>query len=177
MVGAEIPEDFELLRRFGKWSEAGVPHRDWYCVSEFDAIDEFGDLVICEMCEKQQIRFVHVMAHERFDALLNCGCICATHMSGDSKAAELREKRMRSRSSRKRSFPNRKGWKKSVKGNPYIKTQGVNIVIVKNKDGFFRFGFKNVWENDFIWGKVGYHTIEEAKLGSFDAYEKLRVDG
>lgn len=173
----EREEDWDIvtLRRFGKWSVAGIPHKDWRCVGEFDAKEEFGDLVTCEMCEKQEIRFVHVMEHAQHDQTLNCGCVCASHMSGDSKNAEAREKKMRSRASRRSNFPKRKGWKVSAKGNPYMKADGVNIVIARNRDGLYRVGAKNVWVQDFSWSGEGWQTVEKAKMAAFSLYEKLRT--
>ncbi|BBI21221.1 hypothetical protein EKJ_20680 [Qipengyuania flava] len=175
MTDREENWDIEKLRRFGKWSQAGVPHKDWRCVGEFDAKEEFGDLVTCEMCEKQQIRFVHLMEHPHYGATLNCGCVCASHMSGDSQNAEAREKKMRSRASRRFNFPNRKGWKVSAKGNPYIKTDGVYLVIAENRDGFYRIGYKNVWQRDLSWSKEGWSTVHEAELAGFSIYEELRA--
>lgn len=167
--------DIQTLRRFGKWSEPNVPHKDWFCVAEFDALDEYGALIDCEMCEKQSIRFVHLMENARYDGQLKCGCVCASHMSGDRNTAELREKRMRSRATRKRAFPKRKGWKVSARGNPNIKADGVHIVITHNRNGEFRIGSRNAWEKDFTGGSEGYATSEEAKVTAFEIYDKLRV--
>lgn len=175
MAEGEKKWDIQTLRRFGKWSEEGVPHKDWYCVGEFDAREEYGDLITCEMCEKQEIRFVHVMQNRRYPTLLNCGCVCASHMSGDAQNAEAREKAMRSRASRRSNFPKRKGWKVSARGNPYIKVDGVHIVIAKNRDGLYRVGHKRAWDNDFSWAKQGYPTADRAKLAAFSIYEKLRI--
>ena len=175
MADTEKNIDIQSLRQFGKWSQPGVPHRDWRCVGEFDAIDAHGELLTCEMCEKQSIRFVHVMAHPWHGEHLNCGCVCASHMSGDSKSAEAREKRMRSRASRKKNFPSRKGWKTSARGNPNIKADGVHIVIARNRDGKFRIGSKNVWDSEFSWGSDGFMSVEEAKLAAFERYEELRT--
>jgi len=46
----------ETTRATGKWSQAGVPHRGWTCVD----IDDLGEpSATCEMCETQEIRYVH----------------------------------------------------------------------------------------------------------------------
>lgn len=171
----ERAEDFSTNRNYGKWSEPDVPHRGWYCVAEFDAKEETGDLVTCEMCERSQVRFVHVMANDRYGAKLNCGCVCAGHMAGDIKAADDREQAMRSKARRRANFPKRKGWKKSAQGNAYIKADAVYVVISRTKSGLFQIGIKNVWEKDIRWGRLRYDSVEGAKSAAFAPYDKLRV--
>ncbi|MEP5062599.1 hypothetical protein [Nisaea sp.] len=171
----ERPEDFASNRSFGKWSEPDVPHRGWYCVAEFDAKEETGDLVTCEMCERSQVRFVHVMENHRYDTRLNCGCVCAGHMANDVKAADDREQAMRSKARRRVNFPKRKGWKISAKGNSYLKSDGVHVVIARKRTGQFQIGIKNVWEEDFQWGGLRYENVEEAKTAAFAPYDKLRM--
>ena len=43
------------------------------------------------MCEKQAIRFVHVMTHPDYPEALNCGCVCSGHMEEDLVGARKRE--------------------------------------------------------------------------------------
>jgi hypothetical protein len=62
----------------GKWSDAGVPHQGWEFIG-FEDLSEPSD--VCEMCESQTIRFVHVMRHQDHSAPLRCGCECADRMS------------------------------------------------------------------------------------------------
>tara|TARA_B100000953_G_scaffold283277_1_gene262128 strand:- start:96 stop:644 length:549 start_codon:yes stop_codon:yes gene_type:complete len=168
--------DFPLLQAHSntKWSEPGLPHKNWHCVGEFDALDELGDLTVCDMCEKQRIRFVHVMAHALHDKQLNCGCVCASYMSGDALATETRERKMRSKALRRQKFPKRKGWKISARGNTQIKADGVHIVIAKRQDGLHCIGSKRVWDKDYIWDRRGFTSVDEAKLEAFEKYEKLR---
>ena len=47
----------------GKWSRVGVPHKGWTCVN----VEDLGEPeAVCEMCEIQQIRYVHWMEHQTF---------------------------------------------------------------------------------------------------------------
>ena len=47
----------------GKWARPDVPHAGWQCVSVYDTAPS-GDLYrTCAMCEKEHIRFVHIMRH------------------------------------------------------------------------------------------------------------------
>jgi hypothetical protein len=43
------------------------------------------------MCERAEVRYVHVMTHPDFDGELEVGCVCAGRMEEDYKAAEERE--------------------------------------------------------------------------------------
>lgn len=90
---------------FGKWSEAGVPHRGWSCV---DIEDLGAPDHICEMCERQEVRYVHHMQHPDYPNVLRCGCICAGHMEEDLARAHRRETTLRSAARRRRTWPDRK---------------------------------------------------------------------
>jgi hypothetical protein len=61
----------------GKWAQAGVPHRGWSCI----AIRDDGEQpTLCQMCELQTVRFVHVMQHPDYPETLNVGRLCAASM-------------------------------------------------------------------------------------------------
>lgn len=86
----------------GKWSRPGVPQKGWRWVSDYDSCEDREDLhVTCDMCESQLIRYVHVMAHDDYPDLLECGCVCAGRMEEDYVSAAARDKAMRQRATRK----------------------------------------------------------------------------
>lgn len=61
------------------WDNPEVPHKGWTeeCVTDLEEATH-----TCEMCGKQNIRFVHTMSHpEHHD--LDVGCECAINMSDD----------------------------------------------------------------------------------------------
>jgi len=69
-----------------------VPHRGWICVS----VDDLGTPdAVCEMCETQEIRYVHHMEHPDYRESLGVGCICAQHMENDYEAPRRRERTLR----------------------------------------------------------------------------------
>ena len=42
-----------IRKKFGKWAQEGVPHKNWRCLD----VEDTGELdFICEMCEKEEIR-------------------------------------------------------------------------------------------------------------------------
>lgn len=116
----------------GKWSEAGVPKRGWSCVD----VDDLGEpSQVCEMCETQDIRYVHVMEHPEYSELLHVGCVCAEHMEEDYVRPKEREKRLK-RVARRRTAWARREWLMSRHGNPYINTEGFNLTVFRKEGGF-----------------------------------------
>ena len=70
----------------GKWGQLEVPHTGWTCVS----VDDLGAPdAVCEMCETQEIRYVHHMEHPDYRESLGVGCICAETMEDDYEAPRL----------------------------------------------------------------------------------------
>ena len=113
----------------GKWSRVGVPHKGWTCVN----VEDLGEPeAVCEMCEIQQIRYVHWMEHPDFSEVLAVGSICAGHMENDYEAPRKREYGLRNAAQRKRRWLNRI-WRVSSRGNTYLNTDGMNIVVYEKK--------------------------------------------
>jgi hypothetical protein len=75
----------EAPRKTGKWLRDDVPHTGWRCIE----VNDHG--AVCEMCEVTEVRYVHVMQHERYPLRLDCGCVCAGFMAEDPATEELRE--------------------------------------------------------------------------------------
>jgi hypothetical protein len=159
----------------GKWAQSGVPHRGWRCVDYYDTFERIGEdqYETCQMCETVTIRYVHVMEHNEYVEQLECGCVCAENMELDKLAPRHREKKMRGRAARRGKFADRKGWKISARGNPYIKVDGYHIVIAKRFAGY-KIGITPPFSEDARWGARQYPTIEAAKLGAFDALEYMK---
>ena len=157
----------------GKWGQAGVPHKGWICIGEYDTFEELGEgeFHICGMCESAQVRFVHIMENDRYSGELLCGCVCAGHMAEDLVSAETRDGAMRAKAGRRDHFPKRKGWKTSVKGTPYIKIEGFHLMVVKKNDGRFGVGATPPGAPAPVWGSKRYETIEAAQKGCFDAWQ------
>ena len=149
----------------GKWSAPGVPHRGWQCVN----IEDLGapDL-ICEMCELQEIRYVHYMQHSAYPETLKCGCVCAGHMEENLAGAKRRETLLQNSAKRRAAWPDRKGWKKSRKGNPYIKVDGYHITIFPSGASWGGV-VKNSLLDFELFAKRQYPTIRAAQLAAFDA--------
>lgn len=155
----------------GKWKDEVTPKRGWTCSSVEDR--GAGNLTICEMCEREHIRFVHTMDHPGV-AGLDVGCICAAYMDGyldTAKAIEKniedskkRQRLIENRAARREKFTTLSGWKLSKAGNLYIKTRDGNHIIITTHKSTRRHSasingtFMNTWHD----------TINDAKLAAFD---------
>jgi hypothetical protein len=108
-------------------------------------------LHICELCGCTKVRYVHVMTHPDYFEDVSVGCICAGVMEGDILAAKERERQMRNRSKRKRSFPKRK-WRQTPNG--WILTcHGEQILIGHSRHNPERLGVK--YRGQCVWTYKG----------------------
>lgn len=148
----------------GKWAEKGVPHKGWRCVD----IEELEDAdQLCEMCEARQIRFVHIMEHDRYPDVLRVGCVCAGHMEQDPVGAQRRETAFKNRRSRRTRWLSRK-WKWSGGGNEYLNTDGFNIVVYA-KGSSWAARVRHRASGYSRTSKRPYSNSDAAKLAAFDA--------
>lgn len=159
--------------RYGKWAQAGVPHLGWNCETVED-LEKPSQL--CEMCEKETIRYVHHMSHAEH-ADLKVGCVCAEHMSGDYETPKKRQREVINEARRrekerleakdsilqfKKSFLAQ--WPTSKKGNEYFKLHADHFVIFKSP-----YGFGAIWSK-----KDGTQT--KAYAPSVDALKKKMLN-
>ena len=158
------------MSQFGKWGQAGVPHKGWTCVD----IEDLGSPdMICEMCERQEIRYVHYMKHPNYPGMLGTGCDCAGKMEEDYQAAQQRERIMQNSTQRRSRWLSRR-WRTSAKENPFLNTDGFNIVLYPTG--------KNLWG-----GRIADHeteeqwriprrcpTLDQAKLAAFDLMIQIK---
>ncbi|WP_354506118.1 hypothetical protein [Limibacillus sp. MBR-115] len=152
----------------GKWSQAGVPHRGWTCVG-IEGLEE--PLQLCEMCESADIRYVYFMEHPDYPDSLGVGCICAEHMEEDYVSPRLREKKLRSKAQRRRTWPKRQ-WKVSYKGNPYLNAEGFNLTVFPVSDHKGRYWGLRVTHRESGHSQAGrrrYSTEDAAKRAALDA--------
>ena len=167
----------ESFSNHGKWSSLRVPHKGWTCVGT----DDLGEpSAICEMCEKQEIRYVHSMEHPNYPETLDVGCVCAGRMEEDYAAPRERESELRNAAGRRRRWAKSK-WRASAKGNPYRNVAPYNIVVyLKGRDGeqeTWGFRVTNRATEDSTYSRKPYASEDEAKLRAFDAIEWMKARG
>ena len=149
----------------GKWSVSGVPHKGWICVD----VEDLGEPSIqCEMCESQDIRYVHHMQHAAFPEV---GCICAGHMENSVGAARAREASMKSRAGKRSRWLTRT-WKISQKGNFVVKAEGFRVTVYP-RAGLWACTIAAVDNTTVQHSRRNFKTSSEAKLAAFDQITKL----
>jgi len=167
-----MQENVYFRENRGKWSQEGVPHKDWECI---DIEDSGEQATICEMCESQSIRYIHLMKHSEYNGILGVGCICAGHMEGNILHAKKRDDFMKSRSQKRKRWINHRNWKISKKGNDYIKIDGYIIIMVDN-NSYWSASIKNGNEGIDEWLPRRFDSLNTAKLAAFDYITKLLAD-
>lgn len=151
----------------GKWSQAGVPHRGWTCVGIEDLQEPSQ---FCEMCESVEIRYVHFMEHPDYPETLGVGCICAEHMEEDYVNPRLREKKLRSKAQRRKTWLKRQ-WNVSYKGNSYLNTEGFNLAVfpISGQKGCY-------WSLRVMHRESGRSQVGRRRYPTKDAAKKAALD-
>jgi len=126
------------------------------------------------MCEARDIRFVHYMTHPGYKAELGVGAICAGHMEGNRQAAVDREQQLKRTAGRRARWLGR-GWKKSAKGNPYLKADGYIVTVFPSKWGGFDFSVKPEVGTKVVYSRRHYETADRAKLAAFDQLVRMNA--
>jgi len=148
----------------GKWSSPGVPHKGWAC----DGVEDLGAPdAVCEMCELQEIRYVHTMSHPDFEGVLEVGCVCAERMEEDKVGPRQRERALRGAARRKSHWLDRR-WRISSQGNSFVNTDGFNITIYRNGDGSWGGRISERATGRSITARRRYESEAKAKLAAFD---------
>ena len=147
------------MSQFGKWSQPKVPHKGWACVG-FEDLGEPS--AICEMCEHQEIRYVHTMRHPEYPELLNVGCVCAEKMEADYRSARWRESNAKSIAGKLSRFMDSPNWRTTRNGGQRIQRNGCLIVISER----YSFGYW-IKRGASEWSQWEFETEDEAKRAAF----------
>jgi hypothetical protein len=139
----------------GLWDKPGIPHKGWEHLGVTDLED---DRAHCQMCDKEDVRFVHTMEHEDYGTL-DVGCVCAGKMCEDYDVPRERERIVRNRSSRRTKWLTRR-WNTSANGNYWVSVDGVRVVVFRKPKGWS-------WVIAGVFGPY-VPTIQGAKLAAFD---------
>lgn len=151
----------------------GVPHKGWHLDNVIDLREdadlEYGEYETCQFCGQEQIRYVHILSHPSYTDAIRVGCVCAEHLTDDYVTPRRREQALRNRGARRVNWLKRR-WKISKKGNEYPETRdGYHVGVYGVGTGKFK-----AWIGKRRGTRV-YPSSDQAKLGIFDALEKLRA--
>ena len=166
-----MKEEDSIRNKRGKWSKRNVPHKGWHCI---DIEDQESLDQVCEMCESQNIRYIHYMKHEDYPNVLAVGCICAGHMEENLLRARNRDSSMRNRTNKRKRFLS-KNWKISQKGNEYIKTEGYIVTIFPER-GKWKASIKAELGSFSQFSRRIYSDKDMAKLAAFDFITRRLFD-
>ncbi len=151
-----------------------IPKDDkWICIE----IKKVEDPQVCDMCEKEHVKNLHVMRHDKYPNLMEVGCIFAGQMTDDAWVVMMHNPELKSnmkfRKKRRNNFPNRT-WKKSKKnGNLFIKlrmspSEKSRVIITNKLKEEYSFIAKHGDNTNVFLCKEFYNTEKEAQLASFD---------
>jgi hypothetical protein len=87
------------------WNQIGVPHKGWQNMGFEDLLEPTHK---CDMCGREEIRYVHTMRHKEVDRNFMVGQVCAEHMTNDYTTAKEQLTYMKNRSVWANSRWNRK---------------------------------------------------------------------
>ena len=109
------PEGAYLSRCTKTLKAMGLSLGGWRCADVIDVRAEEPDVPLetCDICGCSKVRYVHIMEHPDTGLSLSVGCICAGVMEGDIFGARERERQMKNRASRRRTFV-RKPWETGI---------------------------------------------------------------
>jgi hypothetical protein len=159
-------EKEEEMVNFGLWSEPGVPHIGWVCETIYD--NEYPTHV-CQMCLKQQVRYVHVMSHVDHPVDLYVGCVCSGRMSEDYRAAKEREANLKKKGRANNKWV-RSGWKKSQKGFIYKNSGKYNYTIVAGNGGGYTYLVRDRGVEKSFRYSANFEDPQQAMKASFEAF-------
>ncbi|CAH1690639.1 conserved hypothetical protein [Hyphomicrobiales bacterium] len=116
----------------GKWRDPGVPHKGW----DYVGCEDSGSLsMICEMCEKEEIRHIHTVTHPDFPTELHVGCVCAENLTSDYAKPRAAEAALKRRRARLKTFLT-KGWRQGLNGSLSRAWKGRRVLLAPRGIGW-----------------------------------------
>lgn len=120
--------------------------------------DMKGEEVKCQYCNKESIRFVHVLTHPDYEGELKVGCICAGKLTGN---LELSKKKERERKNESRKV---EAWRKKHDESAAAKKEFLDsFVPIPNKENWYKGKIGNgcciVWRGFF--GECAFGISED----------------
>ncbi len=162
------------------WDQEGIPHKGWICVGMIDLGEDAEDIdvetrraelyEVCEMCNQEGIRYVHLMEHKEYQGQLRVGCDCAAKMEEDYEKPRERENNLKNRHKRKMNFLKQE-WRPNAKGNWVLKYKGKHITIMKSK--YNQSEYVVAYNKEYISQYQGkkIRSLETAKIAAFDLFD------
>ncbi len=156
----------------GRWDKPGVPHKGWVLEGIEDIkADCIGDrsfeYEICEMCQHERIRYVHILSHPNYDRVLRVGCDCACRMTEDYDTPFELERRAKNRANRMCNFLKQE-WVLNSKGNYVLRYKGYNITAIK-RNGSWGFCYNGNWVWEYRERRI--YDFDILKIAAFEEFD------
>ncbi len=108
------------------------------------------------------------MRHPDYPEELGVGCVCAEHMEEDYVTPKEREKRLRTKARRRKTWANRR-WRVSARGNAYLNTEGFNLTVFR-QGNYWSYRVANTSNAKEVgYSRRRYQTEGAAKQATLDA--------
>lgn len=153
-------------KRLKEWD---APLLNWYCTALIDITEDVGnikDYATCELCDCSKVRFIHVMHNDNYFEDIHVGCICAGIMEGNILVAEDRERQLRNRANRRKTFIKKK-WSANYFGGYSLKYRGQRLSIFKSK-----YSYSVRCKDQSVWKYKG-KPIRDILTASYAAFDLI----
>jgi len=150
------------------WNNPDIPHKGW---TEDTVIDMDEAVHTCEMCGKEEIRFIHVMAHPAHPKL-QVGCVCAEKMANDYVGPKQNLNKARLLSQNKRAWFNKSNWHKQYTDTYWRETRSISTWITPQKHGIFKW---HVFANNGEPGQGHAYNLQDAINRVEDYVRKIQI--
>ena len=156
-----------------KWCRTDVPHKGWTLVRVEDVMEGMDGCdeslyETCEMCGKEEIRYVHVLTHPGYEGQIRVGCVCAEKMTDDYVTPRKYEHQVKNRAARWRNF-RKQTWYINHKGNLVLHYKGEYITAIVRQSGI-SFIYDGCWISRYKGRRI--EDMEALKAAAFDAFDK-----
>lgn len=159
-----------------RWNLPNIPHKEWTLENVIDIKEDnqgIDDIKYetCMMCNKERIRFIHILKHKKIEEEFRVGCICAEKMTNDTVTPKKLETKLKLRASRLVNW-HKKIRKVTKNQNWTLKFQWYRLLIFRDKEtDKFKCKIGEKW-----WKKL-FDSLEQAKIWTFNWIEYLKEKG
>ena len=153
------------------WNIEGLPHKGWIYETIIDLKEDREDYETCMMCGREELRYVHILSHDKVSDTYRVGCVCAEKMTDDYVNPKERQRRAEKRANRKEKWKY-KDWKQSHKGNDYYNfEEHLLVIFIDKKTNKFKYTI------DSVFSLKSYQYMSEAKGAIFYKMEEMKENG
>lgn len=126
-----------------------------------------GRLCLCDVCNRELARFVHILEHPEHGRV-RCGKSCAAKLLGDKNLAKQMDKKAWETGVRKEIFLSKRWKANREKGTWFLFYEGHKITIMKSKFKSESYGILLDGAQIWTWNDKDIRSVDAAKELAFD---------